>query len=479
MRTWIKNGTLVTEAEAFRADVLIEGEKIAAVGDIASVIGRDAPSAVGRDVPSADLRVIDAEGLFVLPGAVDAHTHMDLDVGFTRACDDFYTGTVAAACGGTTTIVDHMAFGPKGCSLWHQVEEYHRLAEGKAVVDYGFHGVLQHVRPETLDEMRDIADREGITSFKAYMTYADRLSDEDLFQVLRAARDEGIVIAAHCENDGVIALLRKEFVASGRTAAKDHPLSRPARAEAEAVNRLLHLAAMAGDAPVYIVHLSSEEGLQEVLRAKAAGQPRIGTETCPQYLVLTDKIYEDPSEGLKAIMSPPLRKDADREALWQALSDNQIDVIGTDHCPFRFATQKQRGARDFTLCPNGAPGVQERLNLVFSEGVAKGRITLPQLVRSCCTNPARFFGLYPKKGCLIPGADADIVLFDPEAEHTFYAKDIRGEADYSCYEGMKLKGAVKTVMLRGQVIARDGEFLGSRGQGQYLKRGRSVLTAGL
>ena len=423
-----------------------------------------------------DVQVIDAAGKYVLPGAVDVHTHMDLDVGFTRACDDFYTGTVAAACGGTTTIVDHMAFGPKGCSLWHQVEEYHRLADGKAVVDYGFHGVLQHVNSDILAEMKEIADAEGITSFKAYMTYADRLDDEALFQALRKAKEEGIVVAAHCENDGVINLLRKEYVSMGLTAAKYHPLSRPAHAEAEAVNRFLHLAAMAGDAPSYIVHLSSKEGLAEVMKARRERQQHVGVETCTQYLMLTDSFYEDPSEGLKAVMSPPLRRADDNEALWQALADGIIDVIGTDHCPFLFATQKQRGAEDFTLCPNGAPGVQERLNVIYSEGVAGGRITLPQLVRSCSANPARLFGLYPRKGTLQPGADADLVIFDPDREHVFYAKDIRGAADYSCYEGMKLKGAVETVMLRGKVIARDGNFCGSKGDGQYLKRGRSSLV---
>ena len=424
--------------------------------------------------------VIDASGKYVLPGAVDAHTHMDLDVGFTRACDDFYTGTVAAACGGTTTIIDHMAFGPKGCSLWHQVEEYHRLADGAAAVDYGFHGVLQHVHSETLGEMRDIADREGITSFKAYMTYADRLSDEDLFRGLRTAREYGILIAAHCENDGVINCLRGEFVRDGQTAARYHPLSRPAEAEAEAVNRFLCISAMAGNAPAYIVHLSSAAGLLEVKKALAQDEGKrhknIGVETCTQYLTLTDALYDDPREGLKAIMSPPLRKDADRDALWGALADKIIDVVGTDHCPFLFSSQKQRGAEDFTLCPNGAPGVQERLAVMFSEGFMKGRISLPRLVQCCCANPAKIFGIYPQKGSLQPGTDADIVIIDPEKEYIFTAADIRGAADYSCYEGMRLHGAVDTVLLRGEVVARDGSFCGKRGGGRYLKRGRSTLA---
>ena len=473
----VKNGSVVTESGIAEADVLIEGERVSSIySRTEHSVTSDGELSRKELTSDGGTEVVDATGKYILPGAVDVHTHMDLDVGFTRACDDFYTGTVAAACGGTTTIVDHMAFGPKGCSLWHQVDEYHRLADGKAVVDYGFHGVLQHVDADVLEEMKDIAEAEGITSFKAYMTYADRLDDEALFQVLRKAKEEGIVIAAHCENDGVINFLRREYVSSGRTEAKYHALSRPARAEAEAVNRFLHLAAMAGEAPAYIVHLSGKEGLAEVMKARREGQRHVGVETCTQYLTLTDSVYEDPREGLKAVMSPPLRKAADNEALWQAVAEGVIDVIGTDHCPFLFASQKQRGAEDFTLCPNGAPGVQERLNVIYSEGVAGGRITLPQLVRGCCTNPARLFGLYPRKGTIQPGSDADLVIFDPAKEHTFRAGDIRGAADYSCYEGMRLKGAVETVMLRGKVIARDGQFCGSKGGGQYLKRGRSSLV---
>ncbi len=254
MRTIIQNGTIVSDTAAFRADLLLEDGVVKAVG-----AGLSAP----------DAQVIDASGKYVLPGAVDVHTHMDLQAGAHRAVDDFYTGTVAAACGGTTTIVDHMAFGPKGCSLWHQVEEYHRLADGKAVIDYGFHGVLQHVDERVLREMGELADREGITSFKAYLTYDDRLDDGALFQVLRQAKEDGIVIPAHCENDGVVNYLRGWYKAQGLTQPIYHARSRPARCEAEAVSRLLHLAAMAGEAPVYVVHLSSAAGLAEVRKARA------------------------------------------------------------------------------------------------------------------------------------------------------------------------------------------------------------------
>ena len=372
-----------------------------------------------------------------------------------------------------------MAFGPKDCSLWHQVNEYHRLADGNAVVDYGFHGVFQHLHDETLSEMKEIKEKEGITSFKVYMTYDYMLKDEEIFRVLRAAKEEGVVITVHCENHGVIQQLRKEFQETGCGEAKYHPLSRPSRCEAEAVNRMIHLAAMAGDAPLYIVHLSSAEGLHEVLKARAEHRPNIGVETCTQYLLLTDSMYDDPVEGLKAIMSPPLRKDQDREELWQALKDGVIDTVATDHCPFHFRAgkaEKQYGKNDFTKCPNGAPGVQERLMLMFSEGFMKGRLTLPEVVKYTSSNPCRMFGLYPEKGSFEPGTDADIVIVDPGAVTEVNGDYIRGASDYSCYEGMKLQGRISRVLLRGEEIVNDGEFLGKRGDGKYLKRGTSILA---
>jgi len=466
MKKVIKNGQIVTDTEVFKGDILIEDEKIVRVGE---------------DIGCDDAEVIDAEGMYVMPGAVDVHTHMDLDVGFARAVDDFYDGTVAAACGGTTTIVDHMAFGPKDCSLWHQVNEYHRLADGNAVVDYGFHGVFQHVHGDTFDEMKEIKEEEGITSFKVYLTYDYRLEDDEVFRVLRAAKEAGIVITVHCENHGVLTQLRKELPEQGHTEAKYHPLSRPARCEAEAVNRMIHIAAMAGDAPLYIVHLSSAEGLHEVMKARAENRPNLGVETCIQYLILNDSAYDDPEEGLKAIMSPPLRKDQDREELWQALAEGGvIDTVATDHCPFHFKegkAEKQYGRNDFTKCPNGAPGVQERLMLLFSEGFMKGRISLPQVVRYASAEPCRMFGMYPQKGSLEPGTDADIVMIDPAGKTVIDRAYIRGASDYSCYEGMTLDGRIDRVLLRGSEIARDGKFTGSRGDGRYLRRGESVLIS--
>ena len=463
MKTIIRGGTIVTESGTYQGDILIEDGKISEV--LCNEKNRP---------PVAE--VIDAAGKYVLPGAVDIHTHMDLDVGIARVIDDFYTGTAAAACGGTTTIVDHMAFGPKGCSPWHQVREYHRLADGNAAVDYGFHGVLQHVNDEALEDMARIAEEEGITSFKIYMTYDYRLDDLDLMKVLQRAAREHILIAAHCENHGIVTYWRERFVREGKTQAKWHPVSRPAEAEAEAVSRLLYLAEAAGEAPVYVVHLSTRKGLEEIRKAKAAGQVHFGAETCPQYLLLDEKRYEDPQEGLKALMAPPLRRQEDRDALWQALTDNELDTVATDHCPFTFARQKQQGADDFTKCPSGAPGVEERLILLYSEGVAKGRITLPQLVKYACANPARVAGLYPRKGVLASGADADLVILDPEKEWTMATEKMHGNADYTCYEGMKIKGAVEQVLLRGKTVALNGTFTGARGDGQYLHRGISSLA---
>ncbi len=466
MRTWIRGGTIVTEQECFRGDLLTEDGRILAVSGSEGL-----PAA-----ETAGAESIDAAGKLILPGAVDIHTHMDLDVGIARAIDDFYTGTAAAACGGTTTIVDHMAFGPQGCSPWHQVQEYHRLADGNAAVDYGFHGVLQHADEQALDDMAEIAREEGITSFKVYMTYDGRLDDLELMRVLERAREEHILICCHCENHGIVTFFREQFIREGKTEVRWHPASRPAEAEAEAVNRLLALARAAGEAPVYVVHLSTRLGLEEIRKARAAGQRHIGAETCPQYLLLDEKNYEDPQEGLKSLMAPPLRKQADRDALWQAMAYNELDTVATDHCPFTFAKQKQQGAQDFTKCPSGAPGVEERLILLYSEGVRKGRITLPQMVKYACTNPARAAGLYPRKGTLEPGADADLVMLDPEKEWTLTADRMHSAVDYTCYEGMKITGAVERVWLRGKIIAMNGAFTGTRGDGQYLHRGRSSLA---
>jgi dihydropyrimidinase len=453
-RLLIKNGLVVSEDSETIRDVLCEDGKIKEIG-------------VGL-CPLADTELIDATGMLVIPGGVDVHTHMNLDSGLAVASDDFYTGTVAAACGGTTSIVDHPAFGPAGCALDHQIKKYHGYADGKAVIDYGFHGVIQHIDDDVLSMMETMAE-QGISSFKVYLTYSFKLSDADAFKALRRAKELGVKICVHPENDGVIGLLREEFKVAGKTAPRFHPLSRPVECEDEAINRMLLLARMADNAPLYIVHLSNALGLEFVKVARERGQQNIWAETCPQYLLLDESLYSG-TEGLKYIMCPPLRTPADQEALWQGL-ENGIDTVATDHCPFFFVTQKMLGKDDFTKCPSGVPGVEERIPLLYSEGVAKKRISLRRFVDLCCTVPAKLFGLYPQKGMIAPGSDADIVIIDPEKRCVLNKAMLHSNVDYSAYEGFEVQGWPVCTISRGRVIARNGEFCGEAGWGRFLKRG--------
>ncbi|MDR2394737.1 MAG: dihydropyrimidinase [Treponema sp.] len=457
----IKGGLVVGEDKEVQGDVRIIGERIAAVG-------KDLPPEKGEEI-------IDAQGKILIPGGIDGHTHLNLDLGFTRASDDFYTGTVAAAWGGTTTIVDHPGFGPAGCPLDHQITAYHALAAGKAVIDYGFHGVIQQVDEQTLDRMGSLAD-EGIPSYKVYLTYDYKLSDGDVYRVLKQARKQGLLIAVHPENDGIVGYLRAQFVREGKTAPRYHPLSRPAVCEAEAINRMLLWANLAGDAPLYIVHLSNERGLACIRDARKRGQQHLYAETCPQYLLLDDRVYEQPGdEGLKYLMCPPLRKPEDMESLWEGLAGD-IDTVATDHCPFFFATQKLRGKDDFTQCPSGAPGIEERIPLLFSEGVMKKRISLRRFVDLCSTNPAKLFGMYPRKGVIREGSDADIVIIDPSVKKVLTQKALHAQVDYSAYEGWEVQGYPEWVISRGEVLVREGVFSGSPGRGKFIPRKRMALN---
>ena len=395
MKTIIKHGRIVSPSETYEADILIDGEKIACIG---------------KDLEAADARIIDAQGKYVLPGGVDVHTHMDLQAGSSRAVDDFYDGTVAAACGGTTSIVDHMAFGPEGCNLHHQLNEYHRLADGKAVIDYGFHGTAQHLNKDILAELEDMM-KDGVPSVKVYLTYDFRLNDGEVLQVLKRMKELGGVTAFHCENHEVVDYYRKKYVEEGNTAPIYHAKSRPNLAEAEAVARVLNLARLAGDAPVYVVHLSTKEGLEAVLDARRKGQKNIYVETCPQYLTLTEEKYLD-EDSLKYVMSPPLRTEEDCTRLWEGLAAGDIQVVGTDHCPFNYGKEKQLGKDDFTKCPNGAPGVEERIPLLFSEGVMNNRISVNRFVETMCTNPAQIYALYPQKGLLQPRSNGALDVID-------------------------------------------------------------------
>ena len=454
----VKGGLVVTENTEEVCDILCSGEKIKKIG-------------VTISSPAAE--IIDAAGKIVIPGGVDVHTHLCLDTGSATVSDDFYTGTLAAAWGGTTTIVDHPGFGPAGCSLDHQIKKYHGLAQGRAVIDYGFHGVIQHVDGKVLSMMETLAD-EGITSFKLYTTYAYKLSDAHIYQVLERAKALGLIVAVHPENDSVINYLREKFICEGKSSPRYHPLSRPVECEAEAVSRMLLLAKMAGDAPLYLVHLSNSLALEFVKNARRRGQKNIYAETCPQYLFLDEGRYGLPGlEGLKYIMCPPLRKAADMDALWQGLMQD-IDTVATDHCPFFFETQKILGKDDFTKCPSGAPGIEERIPLMYSGGVAEKRLSLRRFTELCSAAPAKLFGLYPQKGVLREGSDADMVIIDPEKRVVLGGKNIHANVDYSTYEGIEVQGYPECTISRGEIIIRDGIVNAQAGRGKFLKRRRIV-----
>ncbi|TDT63670.1 dihydropyrimidinase [Fonticella tunisiensis] len=455
MRTVIKNGRIVTASDDFEGDIYIEDGIIREIG-------------VGLKKDSDIL--VDAKGKIVVPGGVDAHTHFNLHTGSAAARDDFYTGTVAAACGGTTCIIDHMGFGPSGCRLDHQLNVYHGYAKGNAVVDYSFHGVVQHVDESILNQLIEMISFHGIPSFKIYMTYDYRVKDDDALRFMERLKGLGGITAVHAENHEIINYLRYRFVKEGKTSPLYHALSRPKECEGEAINRIIEIAKMAGDAPLYIVHLTTSVGLKYIEEARDCGQS-VYAETCPQYLLLSEEKYrEDNNEGLKYIMSPPLRSKGDNESLWNGIQRGYIQVIATDHCPFHFETDKQLGRDDFTKCPNGAPGVEERMPLIFSEGVVKGRISINKFVEVCCTNPAKIFGLYPKKGTIAPGSDGDIVIIDPDRRVKLTQGILHSNVDYTAYEGFELKGYPVMTISRGEIIAKDYEFVGEKGRGRFIKR---------
>lgn len=455
MGVLIKNGNVVTASDSYVADIFIQDGII---------------KEIGLNLEKEGSKVIDAKGLIVMPGGVDVHTHFDLDVGIAIANDDFYTGTVAAACGGTTTIVDHLAFGPKGCNLSYQINKYHSLSKDKAVIDYGFHGVVQEVNKDILKEMEYIVENEGVTSFKIYLTYDYLINDYEAIKVLKKLKELGGIMAVHAENDGVIKFLKEYYLNNNFKSPKYHPLTRPNFCEGEAVNRMINLSSIIGGGPLYIVHLSTKEGLDYIKEARDRGEIII-SETCPQYLLLDDSEY-DREDALKFIMSPPLRKKDDIEALWSGIKDGFIQVVATDHCPFAYNGDKMLGKDDFSKCPNGAPGVEERIPILFSEGVLKGKISINKFVDVCSTKPAKLFGLYPKKGSISVGSDGDITIIDPNKEVIIDINNLHYNCDYSLYEGKKIKGYPVYTISRGEIIFEKGKFIGEKGRGEFIKRKR-------
>ena len=461
MSLLIKNGTIVTASDIYNGDIYID-EGI--IKEIALEISKEADE------------IIDVKGMYIIPGGIDVHTHFNLDVGIARANDDFYTGTIAAACGGTTTIVDHMGFGPKDCDLKHQVNLYHEYADNKAVVDYSFHGVIQHVNEEILKEMKTIVDDEGISSFKAYLTYDYKIDDENMVKIFKRLKELGGVTTVHCENHGAIKYLREKLVNEGLKSPMYHALSRPEETEGEAVNRMINIAKLADNSPLYVVHLSSKLGLDYIKMARDRGQ-KVYAETCPQYLILDKNKYDlENNEGLKYIMSPPLREKYNCDELWKGINEGYIQTIATDHCPFSFSKDKQLGKDDFTKCPNGAPGVEERIPLIFSEGVMKGRISINKFVEVCSTNPAKIFGLYPKKGTIQVGSDGDLVVIDPNCEKVLTVSELHSNVDYTAYEGIKVKGYPIMTISNGDIIVNRGKFIGEKGRGKFIKRSKVSLV---
>lgn len=454
MTTLIKNGTIVTAADTYRGDVFIDGERISTVGASLAV--------------SAD-RVIDAAGKYVIPGGIDVHTHLDTPSGGTTSADDFESGTIAAAHGGTTSIVD-FAIQYKGERLHAAWENWSRRAEGKAVIDYGFHMVVTDLTAEAEQEM-DALVRGGITSFKLFMAYRGRLmlDDGSILRALLRTGQNGGTICMHAENGDVIDVLVRRALAAGHTTPKYHALTRPPLAEAEATNRAICLAEMA-DVPIYIVHVSAVEALERIVEARDRGVP-VSAETCPQYLFLSHHAYDEPGfDGAKYVMSPPLRAKAGQAQLWRALARNDLQVVSTDHCPFSMKGQKELGLGDFSKIPNGAPGIETRMSLVYDGGVRAGHISLNRFVEVTSTSPAKIFGLYPRKGTIAPGSDADLVVFDPERRVTLSARTLHMRVDYNPYEGREVVGAADVVLSRGRVVVEGGRFVGRPGAGTFIRR---------
>ncbi|MGW2631053.1 dihydropyrimidinase [Streptomyces chattanoogensis] len=460
-RTVIRGGLVITAADEMHTDVLVEE------GRIAALAAHGSPHAESWS-RSAD-RTVDATGKYVIPGGVDAHTHMELPFGGTFASDTFETGTRAAAWGGTTTIID-FAVQTRGQSLRQGLDAWYAKSDAQCAIDYAFHMIVSDVNDATLKEMDGLV-AEGVSSFKLFMAYPGVFYSDD-GQILRAmqrAGENGGLIMMHAENGIAIDVLVKQALERGETDPRYHGEVRKALLEAEATHRAIKLAQVAG-APLYVVHVSAQDAVAELARARHEGLPVFG-ETCPQYLFLsTDNLAEPDFEGAKYVCSTPLRPKEHQAALWRGLRTNDLQVVSTDHCPFCFSGQKELGRGDFSKIPNGLPGVENRMDLLH-QAVVDGHISRRRWIEIACATPARMFGLYPKKGTIAPGADADIVIYDPHAEQTLSAATHHMNVDYSAYEGKRLTGRVETVLSRGEFVVTDREFTGRAGHGAYIPRG--------
>ena len=451
----LQGGTIVTDLKTYEADVKIVDGKI--VG-------------IGLDLSTKGCEIVPIKGCYLVPGGIDTHTHFDLDVGSTITADNFESGTKAAIVGGTTTILD-FATQSKGCSLNDGLLEWHEKAKERCYCDYGFHMAITDWTNTTSKEMEDMV-KEGVTSFKLYMAYKNTLQVDDgvIFKALRKAKDIGVLIGFHCENGDIISELVNECIKNNQVSPKYHSVSRPVELEVEATSRLMKIAKTA-KAPVYVVHLSSKEALDEIKKAKLDGV-EVFTETCPQYLLLDDELYNlDGFESAKYVISPPLRTKLDNEYLWRALQSGDIDTIGTDHCSFNYKGQKDIGINDFSKIPNGGPGVEHRMSLLYTYGVKKGKISLNKFVELTSTKASKLFGMYPQKGTIELGSDADLVVIDPNLKSTISAQSQTQNVDYTPYEGYEVDCQFKHVFLRGTEVVRYGKLSVDYPTGKYIKRG--------
>ena len=455
MSLLIKNGRIIMHNNDFTADIFIDQGKI---------------KTIFERITSPANQTVNAQGKYVIPGGIDVHTHLDMPLGDTTSSDDFRSGTIAAAFGGTTSIIDFPTQ-QRGKSIEEALDIWFAKAESRACIDYGFHMIITDLSLVDKTSLQKLV-KQGITSFKLFMAYPNTLmlTDADLYQVMEYTRELGALVTLHAENGPVIDQLIHQALRAGKKAPIYHALTRPAVLEGEAVNRAVSLAQLAG-CPLYIVHLSTIDGLEVVKRARQQGLP-VYAETCPQYLVLSlqNMIDLEQTEGAKYVFTPPLREKEHQKKLWQGIADGIIQVVATDHCPFNFQGQKINSYDSFTEIPNGLPGIENRLALIYEEGVIRERITLNRWVDLCSTAPAKLFGLYPQKGTIREGSDADLVIWDPDREQTISATDHHMNVDYNPYENRKSSGSVHTVVSRGEVIIDNGTFTGHGGRGKYLKR---------